>query len=149
MSYEFIFSAANTLALLAWILLLLFPYRPFTNKLLIGVVITILCTTYAVLVYNMLQPAGFKKFSTLQGVALLMSTPGAALAGWIHYLAFDLMTGLFITGNAARHGISYAWVLPCLVLTFLLGPAGLLLYLLVRWALTKYYFADNSYGSDN
>ena len=116
---------------------------PFTNKVLIGVVVASLCITYAVLVYNSLKPGDFKSFMTLGGVTAMLSVPGAALAGWIHYLAFDLMTGLFIANNAAKHGIGYAWLLPCLVLTFLLGPIGLLLYMLIRWALTKYYFADN------
>jgi hypothetical protein len=143
MSNDLVFSAANGIAFIAWIILIIFPFRPFTNRLLIGVVVALLCITYAALIYQVLQPGDFKKFMTLQGVISLFSVPGAALAGWIHYLAFDLMTGLFITNNAAKHGIGYAWVLPCLLLTFMLGPIGLLLYLLFRWALTKYYFADN------
>ncbi|MES2646816.1 MAG: ABA4-like family protein [Bacteroidota bacterium] len=143
MSDEQLFLLANGTAFFAWLLLLIFPFRPFTNKVLIGVVVTILCITYAVLVYNSLKPGNFKDFMTLGGVTAMLSVPGAALAGWIHYLAFDLMTGLFIANNAAKHGIGYAWLLPCLILTFLLGPIGLLLYFLIRWALTKYYFADN------
>lgn len=143
MSYDSLFSLANGLAIIAWLILIIFPYRPFTNQLLIGVVVTILCIAYAVLVYQMLQPNDFKKFMTLEGVTSLLSQPDAALAGWIHYLAFDLMTGLFIANNAAKHGIGYAWLLPCLILTFMLGPIGLLLYLLFRWAFTKYYFVTN------
>lgn len=143
MSNETIFSLANGVALLAWILLLIFPFRPFTNKVLIGVVVSLLCVTYAVLVYNMLQPADFAKFRTLEGITSLLSAPGAALTGWIHYLAFDLITGLFIANNAAKHGIPYPWIVPCLILTFMLGPVGLMLYFLIRWALTKDYWADN------
>lgn len=143
MSNEMLFSVANKLALIAWIILLLFPFRPFTNKLLIGVVVTLLCTTYAMLVYNKLEPGTFNSFSSLEGVSTLLSNQDAALAGWIHYLAFDLLAGLFIVNNASKHGIGYAWVIPCLLLTFMLGPIGLLLYFLFRWSLTKYYFADN------
>lgn len=143
MSYDVVFRLANAFALLAWIILVLFPFRPFTNKLLIGVAVAILCMAYSVLVYQILTPEDFVKFNTLQGVTELLSKPGAALAGWIHYLAFDLMTGIFIANNAAKHGIGYGWLLPCLILTFMLGPAGLLLYLLFRWALTKYYFTGN------
>jgi len=143
MSYDQLFQLVNMVALLSWIILFIFPFRPFTNKLLIGVVVGLLCLLYAVLVYRILQPGDFQKFQTLQGVISLLSAPGAALAGWIHYLAFDLMTGLFIAQNAAKHGIKYLWVLPCLVLCFMLGPVGLLLYLLIRWSITKYYFAEN------
>ncbi len=143
MSNDTLFTLVNGIALVGWLILIIFPFRPFTNRLLIGVVVTLLCITYAVLVYKMLQPGDFKKFMTLDGVSSMLAVPGTALAGWIHYLALDLVTGLFIAHNATKHGIGYAWVLPCLLLTFILGPVGLLLYFLFRWALTKYYFADN------
>ena len=143
MSYDQLFRLVNIIALLSWIVLAIFPFRPFTNKLLIGLVVSLLCLFYSVLVYRILQPGDLEKFQTLQGVMSLLSTPGAALAGWVHYLAFDLMTGLFIANNAAKHGIKYLWVLPCLVFCFMLGPLGLLLYLLIRWSLTKCYFAEN------
>eukprot|EP01035_Chromulina_nebulosa_P003134 gene3134-4270_t len=91
-------------------------------QVLIGVVVSVLCVSYTVLVYNVLQPADFSKFRTLDGITSLTSAPGAALIGWIHYLAFDLMTGLFIANNATKHGIPYPWIVPCLILTFMLGP---------------------------
>jgi hypothetical protein len=140
---ESIFTVANTIALFSWVYLAAFPFRPVTHKLLLGVVITLLCVAYAALVFNALAPTDFQKFSTLAGVVSLMSSPGAALVGWIHYLAFDLMVGLFIAANAARHGINRWVILPCFLLTFMLGPVGLLLYLLIRWMYTKNYFADN------
>ncbi len=138
-----IFKFANTLALLSWVYLAAFPFRPVTHKVLVGVVITLLSITYAGLVFNALEPTDFQKFNTLDGVVSLMSVPGAALLGWIHYLAFDLMVGVFIAANAAKHGISRWVILPCFLFTFMLGPVGLLLYLLVRWMYTKNYFADN------
>jgi len=138
-----IFKIANTLALLSWVYLAAFPFRPVTNKLLIGVVITLLSIAYASLVFKALAPTDFQKFNTLEGVVSLMSVPGAALLGWIHYLAFDLMVGLFIAANAAKHGISRWLILPCFLFTFMLGPVGLLLYFLVRWSYTKNYFSDN------
>ena len=143
MSYDTLFKLANAIALFSWVLLLVFPFRPITNRILIGVTVSILCVVYSVLVYSMLQPTDFGKFNSLDGVISLLSSRGAALAGWMHYLAFDLMTGLFIANNAAKHGIGHAWLLPCLVLTFMLGPVGLLLYFLTRWALTRHYFATN------
>jgi hypothetical protein len=64
-------------------------------------------------------------------------------AGWVHYLAFDLLTGIFIRKNAQKHGINHWLIVPCLLFTFMLGPIGLLLYLLLRWVITKNYFANN------
>jgi hypothetical protein len=59
------------------------------------------------------------------------------LAGWIHYLAFDLFVGSWEVRDAQRVGIHHLFVVPCLVLTVLFGPIGLLLYLLLRAALRR------------
>jgi hypothetical protein len=56
------------------------------------------------------------------------------LAGWVHYLAFDLFIGAWQVRDSKALGISHLLVLPCLVLTFLFGPVGLLLYFLIRVA---------------
>jgi hypothetical protein len=138
-----IFSLCNGLALLSWIYLAIFAYRPMTYKILLGVCVALLCVAYSVLVFRTLQPADFEKFNSLEGAASLMQLPGAALVGWIHYLAFDLMVGLFVAANAARHGIPQWAILPCLLFTFMAGPVGLLLYLLLRWFYTRSYFAEN------
>ena len=143
MSNENIFSIASAVALISWLILIIFAYKPWVAKILLGVPIALLCVAYVVLVFQTLQPADFEKFNTLAGVTSLMSVPGAALVGWIHYLAFDLMTGLYIATNAAKLGIRQLLIIPCLIATFMLGPVGLLLYLLIRWAHTQHWF---SYG---
>jgi hypothetical protein len=76
-------------------------------------------------------------FGTLDGVAALFSNKWLLLAGWIHYLAFDLFIGSWETRDAQSLGISHFIVIPCLVLTNMFGPAGLLLYFAVRTARTK------------
>ena len=54
------------------------------------------------------------------------------LAGWVHYLAFDLFVGTWETRDAVARGIS-RWILaPCLLLTFLFGPIGWLAYHVAR-----------------
>ena len=64
------------------------------------------------------------------------TSPHAALAGWIHYIAFDLFVGAWEVRDARRRGIPHGWVLPALFLTLMAGPLGLLFYLLVRFART-------------
>ena len=64
----------------------------------------------------------------------LFDNPWALLAGWTHYLAFDLFIGGWEVRDAQRRGIPHLLIVPALVLTFLLGPAGLLLYLAIRWS---------------
>jgi hypothetical protein len=67
-------------------------------------------------------------------VKALFASDALLLAGWIHYLAFDLFIGAWEVRTARAEGIPHLLVLPCLVLTFLLGPVGLLLFLALRLA---------------
>jgi hypothetical protein len=71
-------------------------------------------------------------FSTLAAVAVLFSNRWLLLAGWIHYLAFDLFIGAWQVRDARAQAISHFLVIPCLLLTFLVGPVGLLLYFAIR-----------------
>jgi hypothetical protein len=65
---------------------------------------------------------------------LLFDNPHIALAGWLHYLAFDLLIGMAIARVARAENIAFVLVVPCLVLTFLFGPAGFLAFAGLRWA---------------
>jgi hypothetical protein len=70
--------------------------------------------------------------TSLAGVMALFDSPGGATIGWIHYLAFDLFVGTWISRNADAHKISRWLQLPILFFTLMAGPIGLLLYLLLR-----------------
>ena len=142
MLYDSIFTLASGIAAIAWLILIIFPFRPFTPKLLMGTVVAGLCATYATLIYQNLQPGLLESFRTLDGVTALFTNKAAVCIGWIHYLAFDLVAGLYIAQNASKHGIAHGWVVPCLLLTFMFGPVGLGLYLLFRWALVKHYWVN-------
>ena len=77
-------------------------------------------------------------FSSLDGVAPLFDNRWLLLAGWLHSLAFDLLIGTWEVLDSQRRGMPHLIVVPCLLLTFMLGPAGWLLYTIVsRSAATK------------
>jgi len=76
-------------------------------------------------------------FLHLADVARVLQNPWCLLAGWIHYLAFDLIVGTWQVRDAARVGLPHALVVPCLLLTCLLGPAGLVCYFVLRWTLKR------------
>lgn len=144
MSPDAVFQLCNTIALIGWLILLIAsPFWKNVDQLLIGVVITLFAVVYAWLIFQSFNPADVEKFSTLDGIMQLFTNKTAVTAGWVHYLAFDLMTGIWIKKNAMLHGISHWLLIPCLLFTFMLGPVGLLLYLLIRLLITKEYFADN------
>lgn len=140
MNPDIVFSLSNSLAMLGWLILIIFPKWKWTSRLLTGVIITLFAVIYAWLIFSTLKPGDFDSFSSLQGVMQLFSDEKAVLAGWIHFLAFDLMTGMYIMNNAQKYQINRWIVFPCLLFTFMLGPFGLLLYFLVRMLKTKSYF---------
>jgi hypothetical protein len=71
-------------------------------------------------------------FGSPAEVRALFDVPGVLVAGWVHYLAFDLFVGSWIAAAAARLGWPHALLVPLLVLCFLFGPLGLLAFALVR-----------------
>ncbi|MFM7446101.1 MAG: ABA4-like family protein, partial [Tabrizicola sp.] len=76
-------------------------------------------------------------FGSLPEVQALFTHPHIALAGWVHYLAFDLFVGSWEVRTARAEGIPHWAVIPCLILTFLFGPAGLLAFAILRFTLVR------------
>jgi hypothetical protein len=131
MTPDALFGIANLTALATWIALAALPGVRWIPAVLAPVVVpAVLAGLYLVLIVtNWGGPGGF---ATLGDVAMLLSNPWLLLAGWVHYLAFDLIVGSWEVRDARERGVPHWAVLPCLVLTFLFGPAGWLLYLIVR-----------------
>ncbi|MBX0288890.1 DUF4281 domain-containing protein [Hymenobacter sp. HSC-4F20] len=132
---DFLFSLANPAALLGWLLLLLAPRWAGTRRVVLsGALPLVLAGAYAVLIgsHYLGAQASQGGFGSLAEVAALFQDPWALLAGWVHYLCFDLGIGVWESLDARRRGVPHLLLAPCLVLTFMLGPVGLLLYCLVR-----------------
>ena len=105
--------------------------RPLLLKVARGVGVVLALAYVAILVAAWgSQPA--VDFGSLAGVGRGFSNPGHLLAGWIHFLAFDLLIGSWEAEQAEKHGIPHLVFLPCLALTFLFGPLGLLTFLAAR-----------------
>ncbi|HUQ83912.1 MAG TPA: ABA4-like family protein [Gemmatimonadaceae bacterium] len=131
MTAERLFSILNLIAIVGWLPLIFAPGRRWATTVVPFAVVATLSTVYVVLVATSL-PGADGGFSSLAGVRALFENPWALLAGWTHYLAFDLFIGSWEVRDARRRGVAHLFVVPALVLTFLLGPGGLLLYLIVR-----------------
>jgi len=131
MSPEQVFSIANSAALLAWLLLALAPRKPWARLLAGRIVPAGLALLYTVVIALTFAGAD-GGFSSLANVSRLFSQPWLLLAGWVHYLAFDLLIGAWEVRDANRSGVPHLWVVPCLFATFMFGPAGWLLYMGLR-----------------
>ncbi|MFT4736771.1 MAG: hypothetical protein ACI8QD_001956 [Cyclobacteriaceae bacterium] len=132
-----LFEWSNSFALLTWIILLIAPFKQWTIKLVLGFSVTLLAVLYSYLAFTTFDAAAFESFGSLDGIMSLFTNPEAMLAGWIHYLAFDLMVGLYIVIDAKKKAINRWIIIPSLLFTFMLGPFGLLTYLLIRLIITK------------
>jgi len=76
-----------------------------SKKFLIGVIITLLAIVYAWLIASSFNPGNMKSFGSLDGVMKLFQNKTLLTAGWVHYLAFDLMVGTWIKRNSLKYGI--------------------------------------------
>ncbi len=133
---ETVFAVANTSALVVWIALILArfvkPMRRFVDPVAGYLVPALLGAAYAVLIVAFIGKAEGGSFSTLAGVTAFFAQPELLLAGWIHYLAFDLFVGGWIARTADEEGIWPVFTAPILVATFMFGPVGYLAFQLVR-----------------
>jgi heme A synthase len=144
MSASAIFQYSSAIAMMGWLFLIIgSPFAKNYAQWLIGIFIVLLALIYTWLISQSLQPADFGKFGTLEGVMGLFTNPTAVTAGWVHYLAFDLLVGVWIKNNALKHQLPHVLTVPCLLFTFMMGPVGVLLYLVIRTIKTKNYFAEN------
>ncbi len=133
---EGVFSACSAMAMLGWAGLVLLPHKRWvvehaTRWVIPGVIGGIYAIVMALHWGQAPSDAGF---GSLDAVSRLFSVDGLLLGGWVHYLAFDLFVGSWEVENARQRGVPHGWVIPCLLLTLMAGPAGLLLYLLIRLA---------------
>jgi hypothetical protein len=132
MNAETIFSVVNMVAVVGWVLLIFVPRWKWTGKIVIsGGVPLLLSVAYLILIV-MFFGTSEGGFDSLENVMKLFTDKWAVLAGWIHYLAFDLFVGSWEVKDSQERGVSHWLVIPCLIFTFLLGPIGFLLYCIIR-----------------
>jgi len=132
MNFELFFSIASSLAMIGWLILLLLPRRwRWLNWIPSLVIPAILSIGYILLIsrYFFFTEGGF---DTLANVQLLFTSPALALAGWVHFLAFDLLIGAYIAKKSDQLGLSRLIQAPILLSTFMFGPFGYLLFLITK-----------------
>lgn len=132
------FSLGNLLVLPLWLLLIasLFARQVRTAAITAArfVAPALLAAAYLLLIVAGFGEAQGGGFGSIAEVRALFASDAALAAGWFHYLAFDLFVGSWEAEDAAARRVPGLLVVPCLLLTLLAGPVGLLLYLLLRLA---------------
>ena len=135
MDYELLYTLANGAAGACWLPLLLAPRSRFTERWTASPLPPLVfAVVYAVLVVVMVTGPGEGSMASLASLRRGFERDPVLLLAWVHYLCFDMMVGFWEVRDSRRLGLSPWLVAPCLLLTFLLGPLGLLLYLGLRLA---------------
>ncbi len=139
MNWDAIFGAGNLVAIIAWAALIFLPRWPALLSALLFVIVGGLCLTYAVSMIgtvtgllDMGGGGGGMDFSSIEGVRSLFASDAGVTIGWLHYLAFDLFVGIWVARDADAKGFSRILQAPVLFFTFVAGPIGLLLWLIIR-----------------
>ena len=128
MNIDLIFKICNAAALASWVLLVAAPRWKLIPQIIRWGVITLMAVLYSVLIAVYFFRVEGGGFSSLAAVQSLFTSREVALAGWVHYLAFDLFVGLWIAEKSDNLRIARIVQAPVLVTTFMFGPFGFLLF---------------------
>ncbi|MGB0840389.1 MAG: ABA4-like family protein [Chitinophagales bacterium] len=137
MTSTLLFSICNTLVLPQWLLMIVAPKWTVTQKLVRSFAIPLaLALVYLVYVFSIFGIEG-GGFNSLKQVMTLFQFEEAVLAGWVHYLAFDLLVGSWVLLNGQKNEMNHFFLIPCMLLCFMAGPVGFLLYIVLRFFFGK------------
>jgi hypothetical protein len=128
-----VFSIANLMAMPMWLLMIILPKWKVTRFLIDFKVIPVfLSLIYAIYIVQSLLSGPAMDFGSLESVMALFTQENAVLAGWVHYLVFDLLIGMWMLEKNKTLKIHLIVLTPCLMGTFMLGPIGFLLFMAVK-----------------
>ncbi len=136
MTDQTLFVLCNCAVVPAWVLLLVAPHWRWTYRLAMFTLPMLLAALYIWLFIASFEGLHVN-FLSLGAVQYALRSPAVVLAAWIHFLTFDLFVGAWMVRDARRMRIVQLAVIPCLLLTFLMGPVGLLIYLSMRSGLRR------------
>lgn len=128
-----LFGVSTNTTLLLWGLLAFAPASKWTSRAVYsGAGVAALSLLYVALRVGRppLPPgAGLESFHAFH---IAVTDPYGALVTWVHILAVDLLAGAWIVADSRLRGVRHLWVVPCLAVTLVAAPMGLLAWLGVR-----------------
>ncbi len=127
-----LFSICSGFAVVGWLLLLFLPRWRWTERLVLSGWWSLLLSMVYLFMIVRFMPGSKGGFGSIAEVRALFGQDALLLAGWVHYLAFDLLVGVLEVRQAKESGIPHLLVIPALIFTFLLGPIGLILFFIIK-----------------
>ncbi len=128
-----VFSIANTTALPMWLLMIILPKWKVTRFLIdYKIIPLLLAIVYAIYIVMAMLDGPAMDFGSLESVMALFTSENAVVAGWVHYLVFDMLVGMWMLDQNKGLKLHPIIMAPCLILTFMLGPVGFILFMSIR-----------------
>ncbi|MDF1850697.1 MAG: ABA4-like family protein [Verrucomicrobiales bacterium] len=137
MTPETVFSIVNSIAFFSWVYLIAAARWTPALFRIVRFAVPILFALVYIAAMILAEPNEEGGFQTLAQVTALFTQPWVVVAGWLHYLAFDFFVGCWILEKAKREEIRHGWIVIPMILTFLFGPVGLLLFLVLLGVINK------------
>jgi hypothetical protein len=130
MTPDGVFQAANLFAMLGWLSLAagVIWRRPMWRDTVAGRIFPLALSGAYLLLIVFFFGRAEGGFGSLEGVQKLFAAPWVVVAGWLHYLVFDLFVGAWIAKQAASDGLPRWPLVIFLPLTLMFGPIGFLAY---------------------
>ncbi len=129
---EFLFQLYNIAILPAWLVLMIWPDKPWLKVMIQGVMVFLALSYLTFLVTSFVTAHQPPDFSSLSGLILALSGPWGMLTGWLHYLCFDLWVGFYLSGQARQHGFPNALRILVLFFVLMTGPFGWLIFHIIQ-----------------
>ena len=127
-----IFPLSNSVIFIGWLLLVIFPKWKYTQSIILNGLLVIFAMLYTFLLFKDIGELSADSFGTLAKLKLLFQSDTAVLAGWVHYLIFDLFVGAYIVRKSVEIGlprIAYTCILP---FALMCGPIGYLIFVIAK-----------------
>ena len=138
LTVENIYFWSNIGILPFWLLLIFLPNSKFTRILTNSIIIPlILASTYSYVIYKsiLLDEQVFDVFNLyqdLESLYTIFATESFLLVFWLHFLAFNIFLGSWISIDASKYLIPKYFTGIILIFVYLIGPIGLVLYWFIR-----------------
>ncbi len=135
---ETLFYWVNLGVLPFWLVLIFFPYSNLSRYFVTSIFpVLLLSGAYIFVLYKSYLNSydfmnNFSLYLSIDHLLNLFSNKLYLMIFWIHFISINLFTGGWIVKDSQKLNINKVLIIIPLVITYLIGPMGLLLYWLIR-----------------
>ena len=121
-----------------WLILIFFPQSNLSRYFVTSIFpILLLSIAYIFMIYKSYLSSyefltNFNLYLNISNLSNLFSNENFLILFWIHFISINLFTGGWIVKDSQKFGINKIILFLPLVITYLIGPLGLLIYWLIR-----------------